>query len=218
MAEAIFLSAGIPDPKRGPEYAATANTVAISAAVSALIHVTLGRRLLVWGGHPAITPMIWVVAEAVGVDYGRWVHLYQSRHFKDEFPEDNERFQNVTFTEDVEQDRDRSLLLMREQMFKEHSFASGVFIGGMGGIVDEYELFRKLQPNATVIPIVSTGGASLEVAARIESVTSDLANDLDYITLLHRKLEISVKENRYKSPDDQPASVEARFWLHAKGL
>ena len=61
MADAIFLSAGVPDPKRGPEYAATADTVAICAAVSALVHVALGRRLLVWGGQPAITPMIWVI-------------------------------------------------------------------------------------------------------------------------------------------------------------
>ena len=63
MTDAIFLSAGVPDPRRGPEYAKTADTVAIAAAVSALVHVTLGRRLLVWGGQPAITPMIWFVAE-----------------------------------------------------------------------------------------------------------------------------------------------------------
>jgi hypothetical protein len=85
MAESIFLSAGVPDPKRGPEYAASADTVAIASAVSALVYVTLGRRVLVWGGQPAITPMIWIVAQDIGVDYGRWVHLYQSRYFKDEF-------------------------------------------------------------------------------------------------------------------------------------
>ena len=84
MVDAIFLSASVPDPKRGPEYAETADAVAITSAVSALVNVTLGRRLLVWGGHPAITPMIWVVAEAIGVDYGRWVRLYQSRYFEDE--------------------------------------------------------------------------------------------------------------------------------------
>src|SRR5262245_22683520 len=109
MVDAIFLSASVPDPKRAPDYAATADTVAITAAVSALVHVTLGRRLLVWGGHPAITPMIWVVANSIGVDYGRWVRLYQSRHFADEFPEDNERFQNVTFTDEIEKDLEKSL-------------------------------------------------------------------------------------------------------------
>lgn len=117
MTDAIFLSAGVPDPKRGPQYAKRADTVAIAAAVSALVHVTLGRRLLVWGGQPAITPMIWVVAEGLGTDYGSWVKLYQSRHFNDEYPEDNQRFQNVIFTDDVVHDRERSLRLMRERMF-----------------------------------------------------------------------------------------------------
>ena len=42
MAEAIFLSASVPDPKRAPQYAATADTVAIASAVNSLAHVTLG--------------------------------------------------------------------------------------------------------------------------------------------------------------------------------
>ena len=215
MADAIFLSAGVPDPKRGPEYAATADTVAICAAVSALVHVALGRRLLVWGGQPAITPMIWVVAQDVGVDYGRWVRLYQSRHFEDEYPEDNARFQNVTYTDDVDQDREKSLLAMRERMFSEHTFKAAVFIGGMGGIVNEYELFRRLHPGAAVIPVVSTGGATLEVASRTAAVPADLSNDLDYVALFHRHLSISVREERFRSPDDQPAVVEERFWRPA---
>ena len=212
MADAIFLSAGVPDPKRGPEYAATADSVAIGAAVSALVHVTLGRRLMVWGGHPAITPMVCVVAQDVGVDYGRWVRLYQSRHFKDEFPEDNERFQNVTFTDDVDGDREKSLLLMRERMFSEHAFKAAVFIGGMGGIVQEYELFRRLQPEAAVLPISSTGGATLEVASRAGPLPSDLADDLDYVSLFHRHLAISVREERFPNPEDQPSALEERFW------
>lgn len=212
MAEAIFLSAGVPDPKRGPQYAATADTVAITAAVSALVHVTLGRRLLVWGGHPAITPMIWVVAQDVGVDYGRWVQLYQSRHFRDEFPEDNERFQNVTYTDDVELDREKSLLAMRQRMFTDHVFKAAVFIGGMGGIVQEYELFRRLQPDAAVVPVVSTGGATLDVAARVGPLDADLADDRDYVALFHRHLGISVREERFHSPQDQPHEIEQRFW------
>ena len=94
---AIFLSASVPDPRRSPKYFSTADPIAIGAAVSALVYVTLGRRLLVWGGHPAITPMIWAAAEDMGVDYAAWVHLYQSRLFQDEFPAENARFQNVTY-------------------------------------------------------------------------------------------------------------------------
>src|SRR5260370_40195437 len=139
MTDAIFPSAGVPDPKRGPQYARTADTVAITAAVSALVHVTLGRRLLVWGGQPAITPMIWSIAEGLGTDYGRWVTLYQSKHFRDDYPEDNQRFQNVTYTADVGRNREQSLRLMRERMFSDFNFTAAVFIGGMGGIVDELD-------------------------------------------------------------------------------
>jgi len=53
---AVFLSAGVPDPKREPEYAKTADSVAIQAAVSALVYVTLGRRLLVWGQGHSVLP------------------------------------------------------------------------------------------------------------------------------------------------------------------
>jgi len=212
MADAIFLSASVPDPKRGPEYAATANSVAICAAVSALVHVTLGRRLLVWGGHPAITPMIWVVAKDMGVNYGSWVKLYQSRFFKDEFPDDNDQFKNVVYTDAVDGDREKSLLQMRVRMFGENAFTSAVFIGGMGGILQEYEILQKLRRRATVLPVVSTGGATLQVAEDMKEYPRDLKDDLDYVTLFHRRLGISPKEKRYKNPEDQPAKVDERYW------
>lgn len=212
MADVIFLSASVPDPKRAPKYAATADSVAITAAVSAFVHVVLGRRILIWGGHPAITPMIWSIAQEMSIDYGRWIRLYQSRFFQDEFPEDNERFQNVTCTAGISGDRERSLLLMRETMFSENAFTAGVFIGGMAGIVSEFELFRQLQPKAVVVPIVSTGGAVLEVAERLGGITPDLEDDLDYVALLHRHLGISVREERYRQPEDQPAEVAQRYW------
>ncbi|MGN6065376.1 hypothetical protein [Brevundimonas diminuta] len=209
---AVFLAAGVPDPKRGPAYAKTADTVAITAAVSALIHVVLGRRPLVWGGQPGITPMVLEIAEAIGVDYGRWVHLYQSNFFEDIFPEDNSRFSNVTFTEVVEQDRERSLKHMRERMFGEVRYGSAVFIGGMGGLMDEYELFRRQQPGAKVVPVISTGGAALDVAAAARTEDRDLVADRDYVALFHRHLGISVREKRYARPEDQPVSVADRYW------
>jgi hypothetical protein len=208
---AIFLSAGVPDPRRGAEFAATADTVAITAAVSALVHVVLGRRLLIWGGQPAITPMIWVVAESLGVDYAAWVRLYQSQHFRDEFPEDNERFKNVVYTDDVLKDREQSLLHMRQRIFTENEFDSAVFIGGMGGIVDEYELIRQLQPSTRVVPVATTGGAVLRIAQQISSLDEDLVNDFDYVSLFHRHLGISVRERRYQRPDEQPVNVQDRF-------
>ncbi len=212
VTESIFLSASVPDPVRGAEYAATADTVAITAAVCSLVHVCLGRRQLVWGGHPAITPMIWTVAQEVGVDYGSWVQLYQSRHFTDEFPEDNERFQNVTYSPAVGDDREKSLEAMRTQMFSENTFKAAVFIGGMAGILREFELLRELQPETTIVPVVSTGGAALEVAKQIGPLSPDLQDDRDYIALFHRHLLISVREERYRRLEDQPTETEKRYW------
>ncbi|WP_052510619.1 hypothetical protein [Pseudomonas sp. W15Feb9B] len=213
MKNAIFLSASIPDPLRSPEYAATADSVAIVAAVTALIHVTLGRRPLVWGGHPAITPMIFVAAESLGVEYGDWVKLYQSNHFVDEFPEDNEKFNNVVYVP-AKENLQQSLLHMREQMFARESYSAAVFIGGMEGIVDEFDLFSKYHPKAKIIPIASSGGAARKVAERLprEQLNQDLALDLDYVALLHRHLDISNKEKRYRNIKDQPRHLERRMW------
>lgn len=212
MTDAIFLSAGVPDPKRGPQYVKTADTVAIAAAVSALVHVTLGRRLLVWGGQPAITPMIWAVAEGLDIDYGSWVRLYQSKHFKDEYPEDNHRFQNVTYTDDVGNDREQSLHLMRERMFSEFKFTAAVFIGGMGGIVQEFDLLQKMQSQSTLVPVISTGGAVLDIAKLMGNTSADLSDNLDYIALFHQHLGVSVKEMRYRHPEEQPLAVADRLW------
>ena len=158
---AIFLSASVPDPNRSPKYFSTADPLAIGAAVSGLVYVTLGRRLLVWGGHPAITPMIWAAASDIGVDYGAWVHLYQSLLFKDDFPAENARFQNGSYVDAVSNDRSASLAEMRRRMLNDYQYQAGVFIGGMEGTEDEFALFRQVHPTAPILPIASTGGAAL---------------------------------------------------------
>lgn len=210
MTGAVFLSASVPDPRRAENYAQTADAVAITAAVGALAYVTLGRRKLVWGGHPAITPMIAVIAESMDVDYGKWAIVYQSEFFKDEFPEDNARFQNVIFTKPVEKDREKSLLHMRERMFSEHPFDAAIFIGGMKGILDEFNLLLQIQPKAELYPIFSTGGATLDLQKNA-NYPGALIDELDYIALFHQLLKISPQENRYRDPKDQPVNMGQRF-------
>jgi len=207
MTDAVFLSASVPDARRFPEYARTADAVAISAAVNALLHATLGRRLLIWGGHPAITPMIWTMADSMKLEYREWVKLYQSLHFKDRFPEDNARFENVVYTEPRGDEGD-SLLEMRTRMFKDNGFEAGVFIGGMKGIINEFHLFREFQPKARLVPVVSTGGAVLELARFAEP---DLAQDFDYVGLFHRHLGIDPAERRYRTPKEQPTDIRDRL-------
>jgi hypothetical protein len=59
----VFLSASIPDPRRDAKYFQTGDTIAIRNAVIALVTVTLSRTKLVFGGHPAVTPLVKWVAD-----------------------------------------------------------------------------------------------------------------------------------------------------------
>lgn len=205
---AVFLSAGVPDPS-AKHFMGPGDTAAISAAVSALLYVTLGRRRLVWGGHPSITPMVWAYAESMSVDYGSWVRLYQSEIFEDEFPEETALFENVVVTP---RDRDvaTSLSVMRRRMLDETEYGAAVFIGGMRGIIDEFELFSEREPEAVIIPIMSTGGAA-EVLGLDLAADPSFATQLDYVALLHAALDIDVNERRFQTPADQPKEVAARI-------
>ena len=191
---AIFLSAGVPDPAAA-HFEGEGDSAAIAAAVGALLYVTLGRRQLVWGGHPAITPMVWAFAEAMDVKYGEWVTLYQSSIFADEFPEETALFKNVIITEAVGTDRSASLNVMRRRMIGESRFDAAVFIGGMRGILDEHRLFSEHAPDAKILPIMSTGGAAEKLGADF-GFPRDFADELDYVELFHRKLSIDPNERR----------------------
>jgi hypothetical protein len=94
---AVFLSAGVPIPGRG-NFHEDANPFLIQFAVRELLTLVLGRRHLIWGGHPAITPMVWSVCEDLGVVYAENVTLYQSLYFDEAFPEENKKFGNVVYT------------------------------------------------------------------------------------------------------------------------
>jgi hypothetical protein len=54
----LFLSARIPLPGRNPKYLSTADVLAIRDSVKALVSTALYDGLIVFGGHPAITPLI----------------------------------------------------------------------------------------------------------------------------------------------------------------
>ena len=123
----IFLSASIPLPERHPKYYETADISAIRDAVIALSSIALTEHRIIWGGHPSITPLIYYVIEKMLInklDREDWdlpmnekektlidiklkgkiqdhVTLYQSLFFKDDFPPENDKFQNVVLTENV---------------------------------------------------------------------------------------------------------------------
>ncbi|WP_428507377.1 hypothetical protein [Roseateles sp.] len=190
---AIFLSASV--PTREP-YSSDCRPQEIQAAVNALAQVVLGRKKLVWGGHPAITPLLWCAAQAVGVEYTVAVELFQSRLFQKVLPAENRHFANVTLVDAVGEDVEASLLEMRKAMFMSTDFEAAVFIGGMHGILDEHKLFRQYWPNATCIPIAQTGGATVQLAADLNYQVPDDLAPLDFVALLYGGLGIRPSQKR----------------------
>lgn len=176
---AVFLSASVPDPRRHPRYFDTADVVAIREAVRAVAAVVIAREVLVFGGHPAITPLIRHVAERVG--FRDRIVIYQSDFFRDSFPVDNAYFENMVVVPGVPGNLAQSLLKMREAMLSSAQFHAAFFVGGMEGVEDEYDIFRRFHPQALVLPVGSTGAAARVL---LEGQTDAKATQL-YQRLMH---------------------------------
>ncbi|MAY25345.1 MAG: hypothetical protein CMK02_03460 [Polycyclovorans sp.] len=192
---AIFLSASVPLVNRG-NYHETANPFLIQCAVRELVISVIRQHKIVWGGHPAITPMIWSICEDLNIDYSEAVVLYQSKFFQDRFPEENQRFHNVVLTDAVPTDMSASLLLMREQMLSRQDLVAAVFIGGMDGVEAEYDLFIRFHPQAKVLPVAAPGGAALELAKRLGQVDETELHDVDFARLFHSHLSAITSDGR----------------------
>jgi len=186
----IFLSASIPLKERHPKYYETADIIAIRDAVIALTTIVLPKHKLVWGGHPSITPIIYYVMGRLNLNIQEHVTLYQSKYFEHLFPEDNNKFKNIVLTENTG-DIQSSILLMRKQMFSENDFCAGIFIGGMNGIEDEFKMLKEYHPNALLLPLASTGAASLIAYNDLlpeKLKDTRLINDYGYLSLFQELL------------------------------
>ncbi|WP_428381414.1 hypothetical protein [Nevskia ramosa] len=188
---AIFLSASVPLIDRG-SYHETANPFLIQCAVRELVTAVIHRHKIVWGGHPAITPMLWSICEDLGLNYSESVILYQSKFFEDRYPEENARFQNVIFTDAIPDDKAASLLVMREQMLSRKDLIAAVFIGGMDGVEAEHTMFRRFHPTGKVLPVPSPGGAALNLAKDQSNLSADDLADIDFARLFHIHLVVPV--------------------------
>lgn len=151
---AVFLSASVPDRDKWID---SARPHDIREAVVALVTIVLPKYELVFGGHPAISPLVEHAARSLGAV--KRVHIYQSRQFENFIPDVAKKFENFHWT-DKKSDQTASLTHMREEMLRERKFLMGFLVGGMEGIFEEYRLFRKLCPGKPCYPIGQTGGAS----------------------------------------------------------
>lgn len=192
---AVFLSASVPIAGRGTYYE-SADPFLIQFAVREFIAIALGRRLIVWGGHPAITPMVWAVCEDLGINYSKAVLLYQSKFFKDFFPQENKQFANVEYVDAVLEDREASLRQMREAMLSREDLDAAVFIGGMQGVLEEHAIFTRLHPESKVVAVPAPGGAARQLAERLGVSNEANLENVDFARLFHVELNIAPDEPR----------------------
>jgi len=180
----VFLSASIPSIDRDKKFYDTADIIAIRDSVRALGTVVIPNAHLVWGGHPSITPLIRYVMQRMSSNLKQHVTLYQSLYFEDKFPVDNFDFENIILTSKVIHNQKESLNIMRSRMIKENDFSAGIFIGGMEGVLEEYELFVQHHPTSIILPIASTGaGAKIIYENNIGRFDKRLKNDYAYMAL-----------------------------------
>lgn len=183
----LFLSASVPLPTRHRDFYETADVIAIRESVKALVETALSDAVIVFGGHPAITPLIAMLVRGMAPELKKRVVLFQSAFFENEFVEENGEFIDFRIVP-ATGDREHSLLVMRDRMLRSMPFDAAIFIGGMEGIRAEYDAFRRLYPMAPCFPIASTGAASLKLYRETALARPELLNELTYPTLFRNLL------------------------------
>jgi hypothetical protein len=181
---AILLSASIPRADRAAKYFDTADVIAIRDSVKALVAAAVPPYALIWGGHPSITPLIRLLAEASPREVVDYFVLYQSREFQTIAPKENDFFRRHLVWVD-------SLKVLRSRMLTEPNYVAGVFIGGMEGIEEEFDQFREEHKNIPVFPIASTGGAAkvlFDKWAERLALPQELQTEVAYPYLFRRLL------------------------------
>ena len=175
---AIFLSASVPYLRAPddlpPGYTVEDNRRLVESAeprriregVSHLCRFAFRRDVdLVFGGHPAITPMVLESARRFGREARKRVVVFQSLFFEDKIPKETfelARWELGTplWTAPRGNDRWRSLTWMREAMIASPNLIAAVFIGGMEGVFEEARIFKKTWGSLPCFAVGSTGSAA----------------------------------------------------------
>lgn len=183
----IFLSASI--PVLGREFHGTEDVIAIREAIMAFTKVCMEDKIpFYFGGHPAITPLVWEVAKDYAPDdFKELIRIYQSAYFIDKTPKEVSFFENIVWT-DKKDDISSSVTFMRNQMFSENKTTVAVFIGGMKGVLDECDMIKEYNPDVKILPMATTGAASRELYKRLNINNPDLEDNYSYVSVFRRYL------------------------------
>lgn len=209
----VLLSASVPSEKRSERYRRIDDAAyEIEQAVISLARAVFseGGRL-VFGGHPAISPLVAMVvgeyreprfAESIEERQLGPVEIFQSRAFDGYLPDDTllmyklgyasihwvnavgqERFQPRA--EDTETSCPKSLRKMREDMFESARPDAMVCIGGMEGLEEEVNLGLQRTPHLPIFVLERTGGAAALLHERsdqrLRMIDTEVIDDLERI-------------------------------------
>ncbi|MDE0356591.1 MAG: hypothetical protein OXN92_02465 [Gammaproteobacteria bacterium] len=172
----VFLSASFPSGERGREvepYDASAVADAVTAIVRAVL---LRGGKIVFGGHPTITPLVLMIGKELGVRNA--VDIFQSRWFQAHMTQETQMLAELEVGT-IHWTRERasledSLAEMRTKMLNHAALAGAIFVGGMSGIWQEYDLVGNICPGVPRIPVAGPGGA----AARLPRDGGDVPQKL----------------------------------------
>ncbi|MBB5632196.1 hypothetical protein BKA04_000419 [Cryobacterium mesophilum] len=183
----LFVSASIPDPLR---WVGDFEPMEILDAV-----VSTSREVLAIGGtlvtaaHPTIAPvLLFLASEFPPPETGKpRIVVYQSRVFELELPADTRKLINsglgdVRFTEAVAgetsdlRNRRQSLRRMRRQMLEEMKPEGAIFVGGMEGVDEEWEMVGVQLPHCKRYAFAKPGGQAARYSHRSRPT---LATDLE---------------------------------------
>jgi hypothetical protein len=169
-------------------YVQSAEPQRIRLAVMELTKAALMRQAqLIFGAHPAISPMVLEAARNVGAEPDSIV-IFQSDFFADRIPGSTLALADwsagrLFFTRQRPARRQydarkESLTEMRSLMVSLPNLRGAIFVGGMEGVEEEAKLFKSAHPDLPRYAIASTGSAALDLFDRAYGAPHEFAGSL----------------------------------------
>ena len=190
----VFISVSIPQHNEDNTYFMNSNPQDIIDCTSALAYqIFLNKLKLIFGGHPTISPVILSVRNSHPSQDGQPpIYIYQSEYFRKIQSESTqklaEHFGKIIWTKEEKDDRGKSLTIMRKAMLNpQNNIDAGIFIGGMEGVLEEYNLFRENHKAKPAYVIETTGGAAEKIKGNMkednipENVIDKILNSESYM-------------------------------------
>jgi hypothetical protein len=158
---------------RNEHYTASARPLQIRSAVMELTKAALMHNAqLIFGAHPAISPMVLDAARNIGAPPDS-ILIFQSQFYEKQIPGSTLDLADwsagrLFFTRRQPADREyvarnKSLTEMRSIMVSPSNLRGAVFVGGMEGVEEEAQLFKSKHGNLPRYAIASTGSAAADL-------------------------------------------------------